>query len=549
MSVLLTERQRLDLEADNCQAWMTYMGAVQNKNKPMEWRDRYWMLDIINDTYPEQVVRKAAQIGMSTCEIFRVLHEATHRVINVIYILPHYDAVKQFVSSKVDPIMEYNSIPTSGKNSLEEKIIGDGREKSFLFFKGSWTEREAIMIDADYLVSDEKDYCDQGVLETYESRIKASNLGWTHKFSVPTAPNKRIDRDFQASDQHHWFVKCPSCGDKWYLDWPDSVDYDREIYVCQKCLSEITDDARRDGEWVNKWEKGNKPRGYWVSQLMAPWISVGGPKGLIAEEKRVGKQYFTNYCIGKGYAGSDVTISEGLISACLSSERPEKKDMCLGIDVGGTQHHWVIGNEKGIYEIGIIEYAESDGDKGYNRLAAKMTEYDVKTCVIDGNPRTNESREFADTFSYKVFLSYFRPQERQPEPFYYDEDNFNVIADRHRVLSSVIKEFATGKIGLFFDPNHEHYDTFTKQWSALYLKTETDKDGVERQTWDDGGDPAHFAFATTYMRMAVGRYKAWEPVNETSLTEDRKEEKAGVLIFAEKEDDYDWYYGPDETEN
>jgi len=546
LSVLLSERQRLNLETDNCHAWMIYMGAVQNKNKPMEWKDRYWMLDILTDTHPEQVIRKAAQIGMSTCEIFRVLHESTHRVINIIYILPHYDAVKEFVSSKVDPIMNYNSIPTSGKDSIGEKIIGGGREKSFLFFKGSWTEREAIMIDADYLVFDEKDYCDQGVLETYESRIKASDLGWMHKFSVPTAPNKRIDRDFQASDQHHWFAKCPACGDRWYLDWPDSVDYDREIYVCQKCLAEITDDARRSGEWVKKWEEGNRPHGYWVSQLMAPWISAGE---LIAEEKKKGKQYFTNYCIGKGYAGSDVTISEGLISACLSSERPERKDMCLGIDVRGTQHHWAMGNERGVYEIGIVEYTESDGDKGYNRLAAKMTEYDVKTCVICGNPRVNESREFAETFPYKVFLSYFKPQDRQPEPFYYDEDNFNVIADRHRVLSAVIKEFAVGKIKLFFDPTDPNYDTFTKQWSALYLKNETMPDGSEKQTWDDGGDPAHFAFATTYMRMAVGRYKAWEPVNETSLTEDRKEEKAGVLIFAEKEDDYDWYYGPDETEN
>lgn len=546
MTVLLTERERSALETDSALAWMTYMGAVQNKGKPMEWRDRLWMIPILTDTSPEQVIRKAAQIGMSTAEIFRVFHKGLHNIINIIYILPHYDAVKEFVSSKVDPIMRYNSIPTSGKDSIGEKIIGKGDEKSFLFFKGSWTEREAIMIDADYLIFDEKDYCDQKVLETYESRIKASDLRWMHKFSVPTAPNKRIDRDFQASDQHHWFVTCPACGDEWYLDWPDSVDYDREIYVCQKCLGEITDDARRSGRWVNKWDKGNRPRGYWVSQLMAPWISTGD---LIADEKKKGKQYFTNYCIGKGYAGSDVTISEGLISACLSSERPERKDMCLGIDVRGTQHHWAIGNERGVYEIGIVEYTESDGDKGYNRLAAKMTEYDVKTCVICGNPRVNESREFAETFPYKVFLSYFKPQDRQPEPFYYDEDNFNVIADRHRVLSAVIKEFAVGKIKLFFDPTDPNYDTFTKHWSALYLKNETMPDGSEKQTWDDGGDPAHFAFATTYMRMAVGRYKAWEPVNETSLTEDRKEEKAGVLIFAEKEDDYDWYYGPDETEN
>jgi hypothetical protein len=529
------------------------IGAVTNKGKPMEFADRFWLHDILVDTSRELAIKKAAQIGMSTIEIFKVLHACVHRTINAIYTLPTDSDVNEFVSSKVNPIMQYNNIVTHGKDSIGEKIIGHGEEKSFLFFKGSFMERAGIMIDADYLCLDELDHCDQKTLQTYESRLEASDMAWLHTFSTPSAPNKRIDRKFHAGDEMHWFVTCPKCGYEWFMDWPGNVCRERKVFMCEKCEGEITDNARRLGRWVNKWDPTDRPRSYWVSGMMPTWRTA---KDLLKKEAENEPWYFYNYVLGKTYAGGGVAISEGLISANLSSLRPKAEDMCMGVDVGGHEHHYIIGNDKGEFEIGTIPYSESDDDKGYNRLYAKMKEYDIKTCVIDGNPCTNESQDFAKAFPYKVYLSYFRPQDQAPAPYYFDDsiqDKYVVIVDRHRVLSSVIAELQRGKFGLFFEATDPNFNSYLKHWTALYQQTVIKPDGTEKQEWTADGDPDHFALATAYYRVAVGRYKEWAPVNSAYDTTKQDEvaapQTSGGLIFAEKvNDEYDWYYGPDEAE-
>lgn len=541
----LTETQRRSLEAASTQAWMEYRGAVTNKGEPMEWIDRLWLHAILVDQSPELVVRKGAQIGMSTVEIFKVLHECYFKNIIAIYILPTDTFVKEFVTAKVDPIMKFNSIPTSGKDSISEKFLGSGETQSFLFFKGSWTERAAIMLDADYLVFDEMDFCDPDVLQTYLSRVKASGQAWMHRFSTPTYPNKRIDGAYQKTDMRHWFVKCSHCGYDWYLDWPlvhdgkgiaGNVDFDRKCYVCAKCQGVITDDDRRSGHWVRKWREGDRTHGYWVSQVMAPWISCAD---LIAEEQVVSKDYFLNFSIGKPYAGSDVNVSRGLITAALRSSRPDVRELCMGVDVHGHEHFFVIGDERGPREWGSIPFTDSDEDKGYNRIHAKMTEHDIKTCVIDGNPHTEESRAFAEAHPNKVFLCYFRPLEQSPSPQVFDEDKYIVNAERQRVITRTVSEFQKGQVGLYIDPFDMEFDRYVAHWGNLYLKRETGRDGQEREIWDNGGDPDHYALATVYQRMALHRFGFNEP--ELVAVPEKDEPEPGMPIMAEEEEDYEWY--------
>lgn len=537
----LSEAEKQALIAVNPQAWLMSMSALNNKGRPMEWEDRLWMHQILVDPSSEIVVRKGAQIGMSTCEIFKILHRCTHDNITAIYILPTYDNVRQFVSSKVDPIMEFNHIPASQKNSIEQKVIGRGANRSFLFFKGSWTEREAIMLDADALVFDEFDSCDQDVLTTYESRVQASLLAWMHRFSTPTVPNQRIDAHFNRSDAKYWFVRCPR-GHEQFLDWPKNVCFERCEYVCEVCGEVLTKQNRRLGRWVKKW-RDRDASGYWVSQLMAPWITCDS---LIEVEKRMGKQYFFNFCLGKPYSGSDITVTEGLITSSLKAgPLPKQGDTCMGVDVGGKEHHYVIGNEAGIGEIGVIGFKGDDPDAGYNVLEGKIREHNVRTCVIDGNPHTNESRALAEVFSFKVYLNFFRPLDIATSPYLFDDEKFNVNSDRQRILSEMITDFHKGKISLYLDPTMPEFAIYRKHFGSLFLRTETDKNGVERQVWANGDNPDHFALATGYWRVALSRYKFAKEVFEPETLPDATDEKleSAGLIMAVEPDEYDWYNG------
>jgi hypothetical protein len=102
MAPTQTEERTTDtfeLEATNAMAWLLAIHAVTNKRSPMVWEDRLWLHQILVDESREQVVKKCAQIGMSTIEIFKTLHACIHRIINAIYTLPTDSDVNEFVSS------------------------------------------------------------------------------------------------------------------------------------------------------------------------------------------------------------------------------------------------------------------------------------------------------------------------------------------------------------------------------------------------------------------------------------------------------------------
>jgi len=535
----MTPEQRKALEAESRIAWMVYRRMRNNKNQPMEWIDRSWQLDILADDARQLAVIKGAQIGLSTIEIFRVIHRCLHHNLTWIYILPTRDDIFEFSPLKFDPIMTFNDFP--GKvASKEQKYIGEGNNKSYLVFKGSWKEHEAIMIDADGLSYDEVDKCKPDVLETYESRIQASEFGWEDFFSTPTTPNTGIDKKFQESDQRHWFIWCSHCGEAQFLQWPASVCYDRKAYVCKHCDGILTNNDRRKGQWVKKFP-GREIHGFWVSQMMAPWISA---KQLIAKEDKKGRQYFYNYCLGIPYVGSEISVSEGVILKNLRDHRNTKQDACMGVDIGKT-HHYVIGNREGIFEIGTLDYSRDDERKGWDKIALKIQEFDVRTCVVDGLPDVDEARDLCKQFPFRVWANFYHKREEKVKPVEFKQVEKQVISDRYRTLETTIGSLYAGEIGVFLNPNRPSFTEYVEQWKSVFLKTETDKQGVERKVWASITGNDHFPHATNYWRIARDKNKASEkktpPYDPDKPDSQKMLEKRLASVGAGGTDDGDWY--------
>jgi len=155
---------------------------IKNENgEPIEFENHRFMLDIYADRTPIQVIRKASQVGASTMEILRTLHGARFWGINQIYTLPTGDDVLKFVQSKVNRIMDVNPVVKQGVapksiDSIEQKQIG----KSFIYFKGTFTEREAIMLSSDRNIHDELDKSKTDVIRDYTSRMGYSKIRSQH---------------------------------------------------------------------------------------------------------------------------------------------------------------------------------------------------------------------------------------------------------------------------------------------------------------------------------------------------------------------------------
>jgi len=197
-------------------------------------------------------------------------------ILYVGYTLPTKNVIKDFVVPKVNPMFESNKVMKDllSQDAQNLKQIGD----RFLYFRGAFTERDAITVSADILVHDELDRSDQKIINMYRSRLQASETKWRWRFSNPSVPGFGVDLLYKDSDQMHWFVKCSHCSWERYMDhepnddfYPHYLDMERKIFACGKCKKEIYDVDRANGRWVAKYPKRTERRGYWISQLMALW--------------------------------------------------------------------------------------------------------------------------------------------------------------------------------------------------------------------------------------------------------------------------------------
>lgn len=472
-------------------------GKVNENGVRMGFEKHEFQKAIMEDFSEVIYVVKAAQIGVSTIFILKCTYMVQMFGYNIIYTLPTLqNDVMKFVPSKVEPILEKNGIKLT-RNTTTQKQIGDG----YWFFGGTFSEKEGIMTTADILVHDEVDRSNLEVIDTYKSRLGHSEYARRWYFSNPSAPNRGVHAGWMRSDQKHWMIKC-SCGQGnyggWqYLSWPQNVDYKNKKYVCIHCGREITDDMRRGGEWVKKYQRDIS--GYWVSQMMAPWIPCSR---LINEEEESSKQFFYNFVLGLPYIGSDKTIDKDLILRNVSLKEPEKDSFFIGVDVGSVLHV-VIGTQKGITKICTLEHWED--------LDAFMSSLDPRQVVVDALPETHEVKKFQKKYPNKVKMCYYRkPQTSKPqdkELYVVDYKTSAVVAKRTEVIDAVIEEFSRGGILIYINPKEPFLtggsgvkkgDSFAEQWESLYRYKDEEKDVF---TWEHSG-PDHFAHATVYYYIA-----------------------------------------------
>src|SRR5690606_30075880 len=142
-------------------------------------------------------------------------------------------------------------------------------DRGFILFRGTFGEREAVMVPADVVMVDEMDLANQSVVEDLASRLKHSKYKGQWYFSNPSRPLVATDLLWRRSDQREWHVTCSHCAEEQPLTYWDNVDKERKIFVCRRCHSELTDEDRRMGRWKpTNPEPDGDWHGYHISHLM-----------------------------------------------------------------------------------------------------------------------------------------------------------------------------------------------------------------------------------------------------------------------------------------
>lgn len=482
-----------DVWSRSCLLWTIDNNIVNEKNFPLEFDSHRFLADIYDDISPVQVVRKGSQIGFSTMEIVKSCWAMYYRGWNLIYTLPTFGDVGQFVPSKVNPIINNNALLarwTKDKDTILQKKVGD----SFIYYRGTVSGKSekqkseggvGIMFTSDLNVHDECDRSDQSTLEQYESRLEASNFKGRWYFSNPTTPHTLSQRLYEKSDQKHWFVKCEHCNHWQYLDFWKNIKNDK--FVCAKCGGSISDQTRKRGKWVKKF-RDREISGYWISHLMCSWISA---KDIAEKEKTKTKSYFYNFVLGLPYIGSDVFVDQDMILRNVSDEINFKQGNVMGVDQG-LKKHFVLGNQQGIFKIGVVD--------SWDEIENLIKLYDVECCVIDALPDLTAPRKLRDKYPGRIWLNYFKKEIQKADFISWDNNTRTVYCDRTKIIQQVIDRFADRQLRIFIDPRE--LGEYAAHWKSLYKITKTDEMGLERDIWESNGDD-HFCFATIYFSVAL----------------------------------------------
>jgi hypothetical protein len=499
------EETRAQLQQVNPAVWVMDNKFINENQELFEFDNHRFMIQPYSDSSPDQVIMKSAQVGWSVLAILKSIHAAYYLRLNVIYVLPTRNASAEFVVPKVNPMLKRNPVIAAMVRDTDNKTLKAVGDR-FIYFKGAFHQGEAISTSADLIVSDENDRSNQTVLNTYQSRLQASKYGWFWRFSNPSIPSFGVHELYQASDQMHWFVKCSHCNYESYLDFEkakyaprpnhyveildERKDFERGFYACGACGKEITDNDRQSGRWIPKFPKRSR-RGYWINQLMVPWVSA---VKILQQRNTMDIDVFYNFVLGLPYQAAEYMINR---EAILRNSRPgvaDKSDVALGCDSGKVKH-WVLGNAEGIFTYGKTT------DWGDIERLIKM--YNATT-VIDALPDFTVPEELARKYLGQVFVHYYKHDTKDLDVSSRKEgEQFGVIqSDRTKLLDRVAADITNGSTRFFQDA--KSLDELITHFENIYRVVEENTRGIKVARWEKKPNrPDHFAHATAYYKVAL----------------------------------------------
>lgn len=485
-----------DLARHNIHLFRKLYDIKNEQGISLEFKDRPFLWDIYEDMSPFQAILKAPQIGMTTLMTIKSFWVAKNLHKDIIYTLPTQSDVQEMAGSSINRIVAQNPIFmqwVKDHDSVESKRVGDNT----IHYRGTWTSKQAMMVPSQLNIHDEVDASKPEVIEQYETRLQANASGMRWYFSHPTFPDLGVDKFWKLSDQKHWFITCPHCEELQYLSWPESIDEKRRCYQCKKCHKELTDDDRRRGNWYPKYPD-KQFSGYWVSQLMCPWITA---EKILTDFKEKSAEYFHNYVLGLPYAGGDAKLSQDHVFQNLTGKQdvPEQNErVILGIDTG-KKVDFVLGNER----LGLFHHGDSTS---YSECDEFMRRWPMCIAVIDAGGDFIAAQAFYERWPGRVFKAY-TSKKNGNEVFDWGKDDKQgeVHYDLDKTWQIVVDELREKLLPL--QGTEQDWWEYWLDWKSMSrIKLMDDKTGMFKGIkWVRSGRN-HRASATLFWRIGMSRF-------------------------------------------
>lgn len=526
---------------------------------------RQFLQQPLDDQHPWKALQKSRQCGASENEVREALWFADNfPYTKQVYLFPTFDQVADFSKTRIEEVMKDSPYlkermgidPVTNKKKRGTEVVDNVRLRkigdSWIFFRSGSKPGSGEGIDVDCVRFDEVDRIPASSLTAFNETLSASSFGWRRDVSTPSLPNVGVNSSFSQSDQHHWWMRCPTCY-HWFTlihDFPRCVvefptdshgranhDYhlkynfidetDLYGYQCMKCKRLVSDETRIRGVWQPLYAHQDRIRGYQISQLICPWISA--TQLMQKKEDYKLDQLFENYVIGRPYLGDNVMISRQNIMKCIDTSLTDpqvikRQGVCIGTD-WGNQSWGIAGmkhpdNPDKVVILDIWSIEDSDSTSGENphiqRSVEKFRQWDATRGVYDAGYGKDRNWELMQVFPSRIYSCFYpnlsTASNRQVND-QWNENDSKVSVDRTMTLKIMSKMFRDDQIVIpDWIANNPLFGTFVKHLTNLVLIRDIEEDEktkketiTERIGTLSGGD--HFAHALNYLMIALRKQK------------------------------------------
>lgn len=509
--------------------WMERYRKELSPGSAFDLKTHPYLTEIYQQDYPETVLYKSSQAGVSEYAISYALHICDQRRGNVLYLFPNDGDISDFSAARIGPAVEASdylasivsdSAETSGKKKTVNRVTLKRVRDNFLYLRGAQVKPDGRApqlksIAADSVIFDELDEMDARAPEIAKKRLGHSHVGQVRYISTPTYHGVGIHTKWLESDKREWFVTCQSCNHEQVMtinsvviDWDElerpvswhGQDNDTAWVACKRCGRKLN--RLQAGRWMATGDDSGLV-GYHITKFMSPFADLVAIIRNLQTSDETKRREAYNQDLGEPYKPRNSGILDEHLDACIRQYglTQTAQRSVMGIDVGNQLHIVVRGEpDRETGETKQLLAATTSWDEARNLIRR----YNPSTVVIDALPETQKARELQAAFpASKVWLCYYAPSGlKTEEQTSWDIDKWIVTADRTRTLDSLYSGFLESKLTLpsyikDVPDYYRHIRTPTR-----IVKTDHNNKSVAVYA-GDGAD--HFAHAENYCQIAALR--------------------------------------------
>lgn len=538
--------------------------VITEAGQPITFDGRPYIQEIWDDCLSKQIViQKPTQVGATVWGYCLALHRVVMHGKTVIYTMPTASDVGMFASLRLNKVIDNSpnlaaQMGRKGKEAQSERSnprdnrgVKQMRSGGTLYLRGTVSKSAAISVPAHVLIHDEVDFSQPEALEMFEHRLDAlvPSEREIYRLSTPTVEGYGISALFEASDGHCWLVRCetPGCGWEGVLDYWEHTEGTLLYLRCTRCGGKL-DPVK--GRWVPlrppPLPGGGGPRrarGYKLSRLMKITPDETGEEEAAAIHRRRMtarfKAHFYNMDLGETSSEGTARITrEEILGACFLEAYPFQMaaqtgtgPYYMGVDQGDTLTVVVAradprldsGKLRIVALFRLRDPSRGSGSWGHAHLpdgkagiGLLMDLFKVRLAVVDANPNSAASHDFAKAYPGRVFLCYYGEGQRTQISESPDIRNrylhkskgqvrvterVDITVDRTETLDRTATDLVGGLFMLPSPYSHVEIDAFIRHCEANIRRPEEKADGTVTNRWirTDTNDYFH---ACNYVRIA-----------------------------------------------